>query len=67
MRYVVRKRDQKWLVCAESGLLEFEDLQEAFLVAWNAAHILNGSFETRSRTDGARETYALCARGSIRP
>ena len=41
MRYVVRKRDQKWLVCAESGLLEFEDFQEAFLVARNAAHVLN--------------------------
>jgi hypothetical protein len=35
MRYVVCKRDQKWLVCAESGLLEFEDFQEAFLVARN--------------------------------
>ena len=57
MRYVVRKRDQKWLVCAESGLLEFEDLQEAFLVAWNAAHILTASFETRSRMEGSALSF----------
>jgi len=56
MRYVVRKRDQKWLVCTESGLLEFEDLQEAFLVARNAAHALSASFEARSRIDAAALT-----------
>jgi hypothetical protein len=53
MRYVVRKRNQKWLVCTESGLLEFEDLQEAFLVAWNAARVLTASLE---RGSGRKES-----------
>jgi hypothetical protein len=50
MRYALRRRDQKWTVClGDCQLLAFEDFEEAFLVAWNAALIIERSKGLPSR------------------
>lgn len=42
MRFALRKREQKWVVCSGCTLLmEFEDFNEAFAVAWNVAYVLS--------------------------
>ena len=42
MRFALRKRHQRWVVCVGcTVLLEFDDFAEAFAVAWNAASVLD--------------------------
>jgi hypothetical protein len=63
MRYALRKRDQKWTVCLEDRqLLAFDDFEEAFLVAWNAALIIERS-KDRSLPE---DTVSLIAQDQLR-
>jgi len=52
MRYVLRKIEERWAICIDgSAALKCDDLEEAFMLAWTAASIMQtatGSCDGRS-------------------
>jgi len=50
MRYALRKRDQRWIICIDHSVaLELDDFNEAFEIAWNAALVLRHLSRNRSQ------------------
>jgi hypothetical protein len=44
MRYVLRKVEEQWAICVGSScVVACDDLEEAFVLAWRAAEIMNAA------------------------
>ena len=61
MRYVLRKIDERWAICIDgSAALACDDLEEAFVLAWTAASIMqtaapsSGEAQSGERYDSSR-------------
>jgi hypothetical protein len=66
MRYALRKRDQKWLVSSgQTRAVEFDEFDEAFAVAWNAARLLRetGVRQQETETPAKAEDLTTGERG----
>jgi hypothetical protein len=66
MRYAVRKRNHKWAVCANSiRILEFENFDDAFMVAWNAARILMTARRSNANESPQLELRSPCPQAPV--